>query len=136
MMDQATKDQWVKDLRSGNFCQTDGLLGKRLKESKKYSYCCLGVLGLRCGMLKTVEFKNFHGVVTHYYKVLINDDAEKDFLSYRDKNNKELPLKYNGRTILPMSVQKKLAGMNDDGRSFKEIADWIEKNVKARPNAA
>jgi hypothetical protein len=31
--------------------------------------------------------------------------------------------------FLPEDTQKTLSKLNDDGRSFPEIADWIEDNV-------
>ncbi len=33
---------------------------------------------------------------------------------------------------LPMKVQNMLASMNDDGHSFNQIADWIDKNINPK----
>lgn len=34
-----------------------------------------------------------------------------------------------GYDVLPAGVQKKLGSMNDDGKRFPTIANWIEKNL-------
>lgn len=110
MMKQEVKDKWIEALRSGEYEQGIGRL--RSSENK---FCCLGVL---CEV---------QGVESH-----LNHDEE----SYRYFGNK------NGfQSLLPSSVAiddwklpyedtSILMGMNDNGKSFNEIADWIEENVK------
>lgn len=33
------------------------------------------------------------------------------------------------KDIIPLPIQHKLASMNDSGKSFGDIADWIEANL-------
>lgn len=36
---------------------------------------------------------------------------------------------YVSGSFLPQHIQEDLADLNDSGKSFQEIADWIEKNL-------
>ena len=114
-MDKKLKKQWVKALRSKKYKQATGQL--RVKEGKNdYSYCCLGVL---CDITKT----NWHNPFM--------EDGEKEplhkFEALPPRLVKRFGLK-NGAGELPNSTNS-LAELNDGGKSFKEIADIIEKEL-------
>jgi hypothetical protein len=103
MRDQVLKDKWLKALRSGKYRRGEGALCVSAPHGGHKKYCCLGVLGECTGQLKKGEF---HG------------------------NDAFLQSKNGDRSFLvAASVQTALAGMNDDGTSFAEIADWIEEHL-------
>jgi hypothetical protein len=111
-MKKSVMEKWVKTLRSGRYKQGQDALKNIHRE-----YCCLGVL---CNISKTGKWSK----KPEYYGLGL------DYLNT------------NGTGTLPEKV-KKWAGMNsrtglfsgnslidlnDTGKSFKEIADVIEKN--------
>ena len=109
-MDKNLKSKWIKALRSGRYRQgQDGL-----RSGGKY--CCLGVLAQINGA-KWIERKPFIGE-----RSVGDRNSPEGFLS---------PAFCGLRT----STQGTLANMNDgntkDGnaRSFKQIADYIEKRL-------
>lgn len=104
------KRKWVEALRSGNFRQTTDSLSARHDnrdvdpEAEEYTgYCCLGVLkvlaeGLAPGTL--VEGAYVHA------------DSEGDPMDGE---------------LLTAKTQKRLATLNDEGKSFNYIAGYIER---------
>lgn len=109
-MDPKLKKTWLKALRSGEYKQGQGVL------CKKGGFCCLGVA----------------------YDVLEDGDWE---LVDAEEGRWKIPSKLNtGAQFLPRpdmysdwgldhdDVQR-VAKMNDEGKSFEEIADWIEAEL-------
>lgn len=106
------KAKWIEALRSGRYAQGKNYL--RVKDT----YCCLGVL---CDITGT-EWKPMDG-----------SDC------YGSKGWTGIPNPYEcyPKEIIPAmqqdvkdeSLQWLLSRMNDDGKSFNEIADWIEENL-------
>jgi len=104
-------EKWLEALRRGKYKRTICELYSRVYGG----YCCLGVAGRVVG----IEAKDLKG------------DFPKDC-------GKQLKLKYplaffktekrNGISDLSST----LAEMNDEGWSFKQIARWIELNVRFR----
>ena len=97
-------DAWVKALRSGEYNQ-----GRKVLRSTDDTFCCLGVL------LDTVGTE------------WVGPTKEKDCIVAN----------YNGKlcfSIAPWSLiepaaQRQVMMMNDDqGKSFNEIADFLEEN--------
>lgn len=112
-MKRAERDAWVAALRSGEYKQTKGHL------KCDSGYCCLGVLcdleGVdwvpRMGhpsQFHFLEKTSCYEVPISWYGTISNEKASRygiiDFVS-------------------------ELIAMNDTGKSFAEIADWIEANV-------
>ncbi len=98
-MTPADKAQWINALRSGDYKQGVGALFQRSSNQ----YCCLGVLG------------DLHDLV----------DGKGRLRNPKDHNYCFLP-----RALLDGVAQSYLVDMNDqEGKSFAEIADWIEENV-------
>lgn len=98
-MDKKLKAKWVKELRSGKYRQTKHVLAAH------GAYCCLGIL--RC---------------------LLPADVRKlpiDHVGYSHVLNR----KQQQAAGLVKRQQKSLAGLNDKGKSFKQIADYIEENL-------
>lgn len=101
MIDQTTKDKWIKALRSGDYKQTRG----KLSTSHGKGFCCLGVLA-----------------------DVIDPDAwrpeDVTCRQWRDHAGL-LP-----GAVLDIATQSTLATKNDQFRSnFAEIANWVEENV-------
>jgi hypothetical protein len=95
------KAKFVAALRSGKYKQ-----GKDyMYNASSDSYCCLGVAGRVCGIDNKILdgnaffMPNDNGVVGTQYPDVLMDRWAE------------------------------LAGMNDGGDSFDEIADWIEANL-------
>lgn len=99
MMDPELKAKWVAALRSGEYKQTGGHLRYCDLNGNPKGYCCLGVL---CDVMDPEGWgARFH-----------DDDAG-------------LP-----EPSMVGAHQPTLIDMNDrEGRSFAEIADFIEKNL-------
>jgi len=113
---QKLREDWLKALRSGEYEQTTGVLHDGL------GYCCLGVL-------------------THVYLSHVEEDSEeyreaKESLVDEDAELKALVSAGCGlRCVCGGSKSGQdvlghysLAEANDDGKSFAEIADFIEQN--------
>lgn len=114
-MNRKTRDKWVKALRSGKYEQGRRALGKRTARNKKAQYCCLGVLA-------------------HLEGKKIGTTWNKGNLSVPDRESSALfqgLLPYSACQMLGLhqGVAGDLAGRNDEGATFAEIADLIEQKV-------
>lgn len=101
-MDAEIKAKWVAALRSGKYAQGNAGLrnGNR--------FCCLGVLADVCGVkwLARTEANGWY-------------DADKNGIGG-----------YYGESAgLSIHDQRTLAQLNDVGKPFTEIADYIEANL-------
>lgn len=125
------KDRWIKALRSGEYEQCGGQL-KVTRDDKAY-FCCLGVL---CDLTK-----NRAGIKEDW-----EDDGGKRVPSFMGKSG-SLPEevckltglleeedeegfrypKWDGEYIGSKKEERSLAEDNDSGKSFKQIANIIEK---------
>lgn len=101
-MDIELKTKWTEALRSGSFKQAQRTL--RSEEG----YCCLGVL---CEVMGAKWQRDG--------SARIGSELQAYYLS-----NKALET-----ADLSDPQQSTLYGMNDNGASFKEIADYIEQNL-------
>jgi hypothetical protein len=101
-MDPALKAKWVAALRSGEFTQCRGALHDGI------SFCCIGVGGHILGISRE-ELQSKASYLG------ANADTEK-VLGPLEK-------------LSDLKARQRLASMNDDGKSFSEIADWIEANL-------
>ena len=101
-MDAELKAKWVATLRSGNYEQ-----GRKKLRSENNKCCCLGVL---CDIADPKEWR---------------PNSPTGAYSHR----KQQCLPRDGFCGLARSVITKLANMNDRGKSFSEIADYIEKHL-------
>jgi len=99
-MTQEFKNKWVAALRSGEYKQ--GF--RRLYDYDDNSYCCVGVAHSLCGVSQRI--------LVHRYNLLVLPDHES-----KEVND------------LGISQLRVLANMNDRGKTFSEIADYIEQNL-------
>lgn len=94
---------WLKALEGGKYKQTNGIL----KDEK--GYCCLGVFGA----IKEIPDYELRGKRLPYH--LSDENLKKYPKCLISKGDK--------------SFGMKLANMNDNGKSFKEIAKYIKSNT-------
>lgn len=101
--------EWLTALRSGKYSQTTGRL------RKADSFCCLGVL---CDISKTGQWLAVHAT----------DDTYQQFEPYSEF--KETPhggfLPQYLEDVVQLNTQEFII-MNDEGASFEDIADEIER---------
>jgi hypothetical protein len=113
-MDAKLKKQWVQALRSGDYKQ--GQNGLRVDEGDGPRFCCLGVLADLIDPDGWFDGRNaFSGECEIRHQL---GEAEQ-------------PGGYLKRRLLHKSTQLSLSNKNDEGASFDEIADYIEKWIKA-----
>jgi hypothetical protein len=98
------KQKWIEALRSGKYQQAAGQLRNARNE-----FCGLGVL---CDLVAPAEWQPF---VSGVYQM-------RGWGRY-------MPPSVGEQTGLPDSLTVEPMWMNDRGRSFVEIADWIEANI-------
>lgn len=108
------KEKWISALRSGEFEQnTDGYL-----QDEENRYCCLGVAckvanpKLNIEGLCLIDIGNFEG--DKLKKVKVPSILKGSCTSSEEDFN---------------PVVETLTTMNDNGKSFKVIANYIEKNL-------
>lgn len=106
-MTAETRQAWIDALRSGKYEQGRGALRCRSR------YCCLGVL---LDVIDPTRWEEADGAWSwDRWSMGIPTDTAEDFGLVRGSR-----------------LQPKLMAMNDSqGRSFDEIAYWIEHNIPA-----
>jgi hypothetical protein len=117
------RQQWLDKLRSGKIKQAKGIL-----HGECGGMCCLGVL------LDVIAPNDWQPVVTDESERRVHPHAmatdEHDFITYQHRESLGLAGRiFNDRSESDTSIGHYLADMNDHGKSFAEIADWIEKNI-------
>lgn len=112
-MDKQAKAKLLKALRSGEYEQGRGALCRRGLDGVD-RFCCLGVL--------QNEMEGFDQLpsVGGGAAAVADGSAIDGFLGGSLAS---------GAFGLSKHMQWKLADMNDGGKSFHEIADWIEANL-------
>lgn len=115
------KEKWVKALESGEYEQGRYSLISRSDIDGSHAYCCLGVLGVICGVSENILNK---------YTTLEHSDIKKQAPS--------IPNSFLGKDVdnnLTQYFYRKNDGVqhlqdNPSGRrwSFQEIADDIKQN--------
>lgn len=140
------KAEWVKRLRSGEYAQGEQVL-KRTKKPEEgppvVTYCCLGVLcvmAVEAGIVGERGDKNGNDDGRHEFTWTeegrgIGPVSESQYLpppvvewAWGDEGDDEPFGKDNPIVEHPGIGTISLAGMNDGGRSFEEIAEAIERN--------
>lgn len=118
-IDPEMKTAWLQALRSGRYRQATGSLKCEVDDdgTKFVGHCCLGVLGEEIGMM--TQKCNASG--EYGFRPIAKKKAVSAATLLLDTNYKHI--------ILNEATQSKLAEMNDSGKSFSVIADWIEKTL-------
>jgi hypothetical protein len=137
-MKASIKKQWLEALRSGQYKQAKGFL-RRLDRNGNLGHCCLGVLcelvmpaipdsgwlSDHSGTFRTPAGDSHTSLVGP-----VRDYANLDQRSPRINIPSDHPLWEDGRVSAHMLDDRRgteLAGLNDSGLSFLEIADLIEQ---------
>lgn len=114
MLNKEVKTKWLEALRGDQYTQANGVMYKETIDGK-HSMCCLGVLEHICG--------------TPLETFLVGDNGFPDDLGRYRKSPREglrEPISNIGIDSVN-SIEAYLAEMNDEGKSFEEIALFIEK---------
>jgi hypothetical protein len=117
-MDPKVKEMWLNALRSGEYSQTQGHL------KTPYGFCCLGVL---CD-LYSKEIGDTEWEKSEYYE----SGATAEYFEGKQEFLPESVVNWAGFVCEDPTIpseQKKLSELNDEGMSFKEIADLIETHL-------
>lgn len=121
--------KWVRALRSGKYKQGECYL-KQFNDRGEPKHCCLGVL---CELYNDTMRKNHKKTLS----TKIRNKLTSDCVVFNNKEG-ELPrvvMKWAdindpiGRFIVDGEMLCSLADMNDIGKTFKTISNFIEKNV-------
>ena len=118
----AVQKQWLEALRSGKYEQGKHYLKSKAENSEKY--CCLGVLAedvykipfVPVSSLQDFQWLDSIGVDESVFGFSINDGSFFNTLP---------PFMYDDTSI--NSIVGILIDMNDSGKSFEEIADYLEE---------
>lgn len=113
-MDQAVKERWVKALRSGEYIQGQNYL--RGPEGD----CCLGVLCAVEGISFTEVDAETSALDGFHNDMQLNIDAYIDCDMLVNDKDGHYDRPENSVTLM---------AMNDEGKSFDTIANWIEANL-------
>ena len=125
-MKQEGKEKWVAALRSGEYKQGAGCL-----RSKDNYYCCLGVLAdlysKDTGVPWEAPVGGQNSYAVHQQSGILPIEVA-EWADIRDEAGKFDPcpvvvIRNEGEDI---KVYECLTGLNDDGSTFSEIADYIE----------
>lgn len=108
------KQCWIQALRSGEYIQTRGHL--RVDAYDKTFHCAMGVL---YDLIATA----------HQWERLRLAKGSSYFSAY-------LPIEVYEETRLNPDIELRVATLNDQGQTFEQIADIIERDVQAEPEVA
>lgn len=123
-MNAELKAAWLEALRSDKYRHGKHRLCTITGDGKEY--CCLGVL---------CEVAASKGFNIKSSAPIRNGDAPYDYLRFEyngASSYAELPHYFQDDIAISEEVESNLICMNDstnDGKSFKEIADYIEKTL-------
>lgn len=121
-MNSKVKEQWLKALRSGEYKQGNGCL------KSGDEFCCLGVLTDIYAKENNLQWKGGFSAdaKTETDKVIYGKEAIPrafvcEWAGLSEPNPKIKPIEKNGLDSL--------AGINDEGYTFEQIADIIEQQL-------
>jgi hypothetical protein len=124
-MKKQVKEQWVAALRSREYRQGQGALHVVSDEGDRF--CCLGVLcdlAVKAG----VEVRLGSGVIIldgiRYNTVRYDNEGAYPPVSVQEWSDLE-----RRERVVSREAMTRLASLNDSGRTFEEIADYIEEHL-------
>jgi len=116
-LDSALKLKWVQALRGGTYRQGHGQLCQVSRDGCGAAFCCLGVLADIVGVDRD----------RLYASETLSSVGRDDLLGPWGKPNDRMFI--SGEKETHTTTQRRLAALNDTGKSFAEIADYIEANL-------
>lgn len=130
-MNPELKARWVEALKSGkNYVQAPQIMYNGEDEQGRHKMCCLGVLEHICGtpiedFQKFKEDYNGGGWMTQMPECTPNGQkSPKEVLEQTGKFET-----VGDQTVASDDIEHYLAAMNDHGKTFEEIAEFIDKNL-------
>ena len=111
---------WTAALRSGKYVQGQGCLRQSINDVDHY--CCLGVLcklGINNGLCINEEESSGNREVVSF-------DGEVSYLPYEVREWSGMKSRYGSFD----THKQNLANLNDDGKTFNEIADIIDSHFE------
>lgn len=131
-MEPELKSRWIDALRGGHYVQAEGVLFDGMDPEEKPKMCCLGVLEHLCGN----EFHIFTGTENNLedgqdLQHMPDDlrDARKSPQDILKQEWKDKRWDGSAEPDFEGHLEAYLAHMNDYGKNFEEIADYIEENL-------
>lgn len=119
-MNLEIKTKWLEALRSGKYKQGDRYLRRRTSE-KGEGFCCLGVL---CDIMQPEGWRDH------------SPDAQDVIVGFAGGGSEVVgvfqgypPAALLDQAGLDVDTSRELARLNDQGRTFAEIADIIERDL-------
>ena len=111
-MEKRIAEKWVNALRSGKYKQGKNTL-KQVRSDEEVTYCCLGVLAEECGVMDVLS-------------------GSQNLQEWKNRPIEDVNGVRKDKKDIKIGKQcyESLADANDDGTSFKEIADYIFENYK------
>lgn len=122
-MKQEIKDEWVTELRSGDYEQSRMRLRRRNDQGTD-EFCCLGVLceiAVKHQVIAPAVLNEFGNDYTYFD----GDERHSAYLPDSVVAWAELP-NTDPKVQLPTGGRESLVHMNDEGQSFDRIADVVE----------
>jgi hypothetical protein len=120
-MDSILKREWLKALRSGEYKQGHATL-RHIDDT----YCCLGVLcDVSIKLAGLGEWKKVHTAYETVWQFVSQVDTS-------DCDGSETMPNHSLAMVFELDEEdwaEKLASMNDEGKSFDEIAQVIEEKI-------
>ena len=114
-MNKAIKEKWVAALRSGEYQQCAGALRKEHAGSPD-TFCCLGVL---CDIVDSKGWRSPYNTLTN----------KKQFVFNGMHSSNGLTNELRGTLSVNTQEEIELVRLNDNGRDFSYIADFIEEHL-------
>ena len=120
---------WIAALRSGKYRQGQSFLTQKDPDSGKIKHCCLGIATL-CHIRtcpKDVKYEKFFTEDCH-----MSGTNVRYYYNVKDKNDPETAVLLDiTREWLGITndLEQELINMNDDGKTFREIADYLEQKT-------
>jgi hypothetical protein len=121
-MTPVTKQAWIDALRSGEFNQCTGALGK-LDPEGGMSYCCLGVLATLAGVGHRLLTWAGDAVFFEFDSENVESGVIPEVFRSAIVSDLDLNLRVLGT---PDDLMRILSSKNDRGATFNEIADYLE----------
>lgn len=123
-MNKRIKTKWLKALRSGDYKQGKNVLHSAGKRGN-HKFCCLGVL---CDLYLNEKKKDWTEISDDRYTKLFSSSTKReDYIVLPNNVKRWAGLKENNPSV--NDGINTLAGYNDNGYTFKQIADIIEKEL-------
>ena len=139
-MKSAVLDELIRRLRSGDYHQGQSALRLRNGEGMADTYCCLGVMceiAVEEGVITREPARNvgggyWYGNSNQGSDIYLPDDVViwAGIVSDIEKESSMDEYFYEQRGAYGEAKHMALAVMNDDGKPFPEIADWLAANVE------